>query len=74
MVKMEPEIISKMENVVMEQTSASKNAYLEIAIIQYARNLESGASVNKNESENDDKRGQALLKSEVPSIILFDQP
>lgn len=56
MVKMEPEIISKMENVVMEQTSASKNAYSEIAIIQYARNLESGASVNKNESENDDKR------------------
>lgn len=51
MVKMQPEIISKMENIVMEENSSAKNSYSEIAIIQYVRSLENGTSVSKDDVE-----------------------
>lgn len=50
MVKMDTEVISKMENVIAEQEEGNKNAYAEIAVIQYVNNLDSKTSVSKDES------------------------
>ena len=51
MVKMDTDVIQKMESVVLQQNQ--NNTYSEIAIIQYMRNLENGSSVSKDEnSEN----------------------
>lgn len=49
MVKMDANVISKMENLVTEQQEGNKNAYAEIAVIQYIRNLENEESVSKDE-------------------------
>lgn len=49
MVKMDTEVIQKMESVVLQQNQ--NNTYSEIAIIQYMRNLENSDSVNENENQ-----------------------
>ena len=48
MVKMDTEVIHKMEGIVSEQDEAGKNAYSEIAVIQYVQNLEDKPSVSKD--------------------------
>ena len=49
MVKMDTEVIQKMESVVLQQNQ--NNTYSEIAIIQYMRNMENGNSVDENENQ-----------------------
>lgn len=49
MVKMDTDVIQKMESVVLQQNQ--NNTYSEIAIIQYMRNLENGDSVSENENQ-----------------------
>lgn len=51
MVKMDTDVIQKMESVVLQQNQ--NNTYSEIAIIQYMRNLENGSSVSKDENSGD---------------------
>ena len=45
MVKMDQEVITKMEQIVTEKDSNAKSAYQEIAVIQYARSIQNGGSV-----------------------------
>ena len=53
MVKMDKDVISKMEHIVTEQNSNTKGAYNEIAVIQYVRNLKNNTS---EKEENADKK------------------
>ncbi len=55
MVKMDSNVINNLESIVAEQDSNTNNAYKEIAIIQYVKNLESQPSVNENEESNNDE-------------------
>ena len=63
MVKMDTDVIQKMESVVLQQNQ--NNTYSEIAIIQYMRNLENGSSVSKyenlgNVSENQNENSENI--------------
>ena len=63
MVKMDTDVIQKMESVVLQQNQ--NNTYSEIAIIQYMRNLENGSSVRKDEnlgnvSENQNENSENI--------------
>lgn len=63
MVKMDTDVIQKMESVVLQQNQ--NNTYSEIAIIQYMRNLENGSSVSKDEnlgnvSENQNENSENI--------------
>lgn len=49
MVKMDSEVIEKLEAIVSEQNTNTQKSYAEIAVIQYVRSLEKGSSVSKNE-------------------------
>ena len=55
MVKLEPDVISNMQQIVQNSGQAS-NGYEEIQIIQYVRNLESAKSVS--EEENNDSQNE----------------
>ena len=50
MVKMDTDVINKISSIVVDKDSSKNNAYKEIAIIQYVRNLKSGISVKENET------------------------
>ena len=54
MVKMDQDAISKMTQIVSSQDSNTKNAYQEIAIIQYVKNL----AIQDSASENADNSGE----------------
>lgn len=68
MVKMDQDAISKMTQIVSSQDSNTKNAYQEIAIIQYVKNLknensagenvENSEKLNNNNSENSNSEEQ----------------
>lgn len=73
MVKMDQEAISKMEQVVTEKDSNAKTAYQEIAVIQYARNIQSGSSVEENQDIKD-YIGQASLNMDFLGIDLTQVP
>ncbi|MBR0427886.1 MAG: membrane protein insertase YidC [Clostridia bacterium] len=49
MVKMDQDAISKIGEIVTKQDNNTKNAYQEIAIIQYVKNLQNNNSVENNE-------------------------
>jgi len=55
MVKMDQDAISQMTQIVSRQDSNTKNAYQEIAIIQYVRNLQNIFSVEDNEESKEEK-------------------
>ena len=75
MVKMDTEVISKMENVIAEQEEGNKNAYAEIAVIQYVNNLDSKISVSKDESfDMKEYANQANLNMNFFGIDLSQVP
>ena len=49
MVKMDQDAINRMTQIVSSQDSNTKNAYQEIAIIQYVKNLKEATSIKKDE-------------------------
>ena len=75
MVKMDTNIINKMTEVVSKQDENTKNAYQEIAIIQYVRNLNNTDSV-KNEGDFNikDYAEQASLNMDFFGIDLSQVP
>ena len=75
MVKMDTNIINKMTEVVSKQDENQKNAYQEIAIIQYVRNLNNTDSV-KNEGDFNikDYAEQASLNMDFFGIDLSQVP
>lgn len=75
MVKMNQEVISKMEQIVTEKDSNAKTAYQEIAVIQYARNLQSGSSVGEDQNQDiKDYIEQASLNMDFFGIDLTQVP
>ena len=75
MEKMNQDVISKMEQIVTENDSESKTAYQEIAVIQYARGLKNGNSVDENKiSEIKDYIEQASLNMDFLGIDLTQVP
>ena len=75
MEKMNQDVISKMEQIVSENDSNSKTAYQEIAVIQYARSLKNGNSVDEDKiSEIKDYIEQASLNMDFLGIDLTQVP
>lgn len=75
MVKMDADVISKMENVITEQEEGKKNAYAEIAVIQYVNNLDNKTSVSKDESfDMKEYAEQANLNMDFFGIDLSQVP
>ena len=75
MEKMNQDVINKMEQIVTENDSESKTAYQEIAVIQYARGLKNGNSVDENKiSEIKDYIEQASLNMDFLGIDLTQVP
>ena len=75
MVKMDADVISKMENVITEQEEGNKNAYAEIAVIQYVNNLDNKTSVSKDESfDMKEYAEQANLNMDFFGIDLSQVP
>lgn len=75
MVKMDTDVISKMENVITEQEEGNKNAYAEIAVIQYVNNLDNKTSVSKDESfDMKEYAEQANLNMDFFGIDLSQVP
>ena len=75
MEKMNQDVISKMEQIVTENDSNSKTAYQEIAVIQYARSMKSGNSVDESKvSEIKDYIEQASLNMDFFGIDLTQVP
>ncbi len=75
MVKMDTDVISKMENVITEQEDGNKNAYAEIAVIQYINNLDSKTSVSKDNSfDMKEYAEQANLNMDFFGIDLSQVP
>ena len=75
MEKMNQDVISKMEQIVTENDSNSKTAYQEIAVIQYARSMKSGNSVDESKvSEIKDYIEQASLNMDFLGIDLTQVP
>ena len=52
MVRIDPEPLSKMEAIVQEQNSDSRNAYMEISLIQYVKNINTETSVVEKDGVN----------------------
>ena len=75
MEKMNQDVISKMEQIVTEDDSNSKTAYQEIEVIQFARSLKNGNSVDENKiSEIKDYIEQASLNMDFLGIDLTQVP
>ena len=75
MVKMDTDVISKMENVITELEEGNKNAYAEIAVIQYVNNLDNKTSVSKDESfDMKEYAEQANLNMDFFGIDLSQVP
>ena len=75
MEKMNQDVISKMEQIVSENDSNSKTAYQEIEVIQFARSLKNGNSVDENKiSEIKDYIEQASLNMDFLGIDLTQVP
>lgn len=75
MVKMDTDVISKMENVITEQEEGNKDAYAEIAVIQYVNNLDNKTSVSKDESfDMKEYAEQANLNMDFFGIDLSQVP
>lgn len=75
MVKMDQEVISKMEQIVTEKDSNAKTAYQEIAVIQYVRNLQNGSSVEEEQNKDiKDYIEQASLNMDFFGIDLTQVP
>ena len=75
MVKMDSDVISKLESVVSEQESGTKNNYAEIQVIQYFKNTEDLSSVKEKLDFNlDDYKDQINLNMDFLGIDLSQVP
>lgn len=79
MIKMDKDVISKMEKIVAEQNSNTKGAYEEIAVIQYVRSNSFENNVNEKSSENTEfnikeYKDQANLNMDFFGIDLTQVP
>ena len=80
MVKMDENVISKMEKIAVEQNANTKRAYEEIAVIQYVRNMDSNPTQKEDtgEEKNDfnikDYAKQASLNMDFLGIDLTQVP
>ena len=75
MVKMDTEAISKMQNIVSEENSSTKNSYAEIGIIQYIKQLEDVNSVSeKYDFKIQDYMDQMNLNMDFMGIDLSQVP
>lgn len=80
MVKMDKDVISKMEHIVTEQNSNTKGAYNEIAVIQYVRNLKNNTSEKEENAEKkedfdiNEYSNQASLNMDFFGIDLTQVP
>ena len=75
MVKMDKDIINKMESVVAEQEEISNNAYAEISVIQYVKNIESKVSLSKDGNfDMKEYADQANLNMDFLGIDLSQVP
>ena len=75
MVKMDQEVITKMEQIVTEKDSNAKSAYQEIAVIQYARSIQNGGSVEEEQNQDiKDYIEQASLNMDFFGIDLTQVP
>ena len=75
MVKMDQEVISKIEQIVTEKDSNAKSAYQEIAVIQYARSIQNGGSVEEEQNQDiKDYIEQASLNMDFFGIDLTQVP
>lgn len=75
MVKMDTDAISKMESIVSEENSGTKNSYVEIGVIQYVKTLEDVNSVSeKYEFNINDYVDQINLNMEFLGIDLSQVP
>lgn len=75
MVKMNPEVLTKIENVVKEENSGANNAYQEISVIQYVKNLDDKKAVNEKENINiNDYKNQINLNMDFLGIDLTQIP
>ena len=78
MVKINPDAIKQMENIVIGEEENKNNRYTEIAIIQYVRNLENGNSVvendNKEEFNIDEYKEKVNLNMDLFGIDLSQVP
>ena len=61
MVKMDSEVIEKLEAIVSEQNTNKQKSYAEIAVIQYVRSLEKGSSVSENENNVENNSTESNL-------------
>ena len=64
MVKLDSEVIDELSEIVVEQDFSVNNAYKEIAIIQYVKNLESTSSVEENTNKTDEEEVSEETASE----------
>lgn len=74
MVKIDPEILSKIESIVSEENSATKNAYAEISVIQYIRNLDDEVSVSEDGFNLNDYKDKINLNMDFLGIDLSQVP
>ena len=75
MVKMDPDVLSKMEQIVTQNDSNSKSAYQEIAVIQYVRSLQNQDSTSESTDFNiKDYAEQASLNMDFFGIDLTQVP
>ena len=75
MVKMDTDAINKMESIVSEENSGTKNSYVEIGVIQYVKTLEDVNSVSeKYEFNINDYIDQINLNMDFLGIDLSQVP
>ena len=74
MVKMDTEVINKIENIVAEKNSGAKNAYAEISVIQYVRNLNEDNAVAEDGFNIKDYKEQINLNMDFLGIDLSQIP
>ena len=74
MVKMDTDVINKISAIVIENDSSKNNAYKEISIIQYVRNLKNEASVSKNEVPEDSKEENKTEEIVAENKVEEDKP
>ena len=73
MVKMDQNAITKIGEIVTEQDNNTKNAYQEIAIIQYVKNLQNNDSVEENVKEvSDEEKKEEIEQTETSNTESFD--
>ena len=74
MEKIDKDVLPKIESIVKEQNPDSNNAYQEIAIIQYVKNLQEGMTVEKDGININDYKEKINLNMDFFGIDLSQVP